>query len=62
MELTLTQLEMIRAYEEISKAQEDFLTILPHDSIDAEIRRKLKIRCEKQIQNFMKYPGLTVPF
>jgi len=50
---------MIRAYEETRRAQADFLTILPPDSIEAQARRRLMTRCEKQIQNFLKYPGLV---
>lgn len=62
MKLNSTQLEMIQAYEEIHKAQDNFLAILPPDSIESEIRRKLKVRCDKQIQNFMQYSGLVAPF
>ena len=59
MELNASQLEMIRAYDETRKAQDDFLSILPHNSLEAEFRRRLRERCERQIQNFMKYPGLV---
>ena len=50
---------MIRAYEETRHAQADFLSILPPDSIEAQVRRELMIRCDRQIQNFIKYPGLS---
>ena len=59
MESTPMQEVMIRAYEETRRAQADFLTILPPDSIEAQARRRLMTRCEKQIQNFLKYPGLV---
>ena len=58
MKLTSMQEVMIRAYEETRQAQEDFLSILPPDSIEAQVRRELMIRCDRQIQNFIKYPGL----
>ncbi len=59
MEINPAQLEMIQAYEETRKTRDDFLTILSPNPIEAQIRRTLKVRCEKQIQNFMKHPGLA---
>lgn len=59
MELTSMQEVMIRAYEETRQAQADFLSILPLDSIEAQVRRELMIRCDRQIQNFIKYSGLS---
>ncbi len=50
---------MIKAYEETRQAQANFLSILPPDSNEAQVRRRLMKRCEKQIQNFIKYPGLV---
>jgi len=58
MELTPTQQIMIRAYEETKRAQVDFLSILPPNSTEAQIRRRLMARCDRQIQSFIKYPGL----
>ena len=58
MELTSTQEVMIRAYEEIKQAQVDHLTILPPNSVEAQVRRILMARCDIQIQSFIKYSGL----
>ena len=59
MKLTTMQEVMIRKYEETRQAQADFLSILPPNSIEAQARKRLMTRCDRQIQNFLKYPGLV---